>query len=118
MRLNRVINYLAQSALAPGQIVKFGNADGTVTQAVAAADNVIGIVTSPVAVAIGDRVDVARDGLPNVIFGGVVTRGDLLSSDANGHAITAVSPARIIGVAEVSAVANDIGEILIDYAKI
>jgi hypothetical protein len=118
MRLGRVITYIAQSALAYGQIVKFGNADGTVTAAVAAADAAIGIVVSNVAIAIGDHVDVARDSFPDVQYGAAVTRGDLLTSDANGHAITAVSPARVIGVAEVSAVAGDIGEMCIDYAKI
>jgi hypothetical protein len=134
VRLRTVISYIAQGALAPRQIVKFGTADGTVTASSAATDSTVGVVVSPSAVADGDRVEVARDGLPDVQFGGNVTRGDALTSDANGHAITAtrhqhvenvagayaqnastaVAPAdRIIGYAEVSAANGDVGEMLL-----
>ena len=58
-----------------------------------------------------------KSGIADVEFGGAVTRGAAVTSDANGKAVAAAPAAgsnvRIIGFAEVSAVAGDIGPILV-----
>ncbi len=82
----------------------------------------------------GDRVEVMVSGISNVVLGGTVTRGDFLTSDANGKGITATrhahtentaasytqnattSPAPpdfVIGVALESGVAGDIIGVLL-----
>ena len=109
------LNYDAGAAIAAHRIVKF-SADYTVEQGAAATDALIGIADQAAAAA-GDRVDVFRDGVVKVEYGGNVTRGDLLTSDANGMAVVAAPAAgsnvRIVGVAEISGVAGDIGLCLV-----
>ncbi len=121
-------NYIADAAIPANTLVKF-SADGHVVPAASATDSIIG-VSDNVAAAIGERVDVIRFGIAPVIYGGVVTRGDLLTTDANGNAVSVTrhthtentaaaytqnattstaSVVRIIGVAEESGVAADIG---------
>jgi hypothetical protein len=78
--------YLAGGTINPRRFVKF-SADGTVVQASAAADDVIGVAACPDAVASGERLDVYRDGLVPVDFGGTVTRGVRVMSDADGKAV-------------------------------
>lgn len=108
-------NYVAGGAVAKHRIVKFGAADGIVVTGAAATDALIGI-NAELDVAQGERVDVIRAGLPLVEYGGNVTRGAPLTSDATGRAITAAPAAgsnvRIVGFAEVNAVAGDIDRML------
>ena len=106
-------NYTATVAIGANLIVKFGATDGAVIPAAAATDASIGVTTSLPAAA-GERCDVIRSGIAEVIYGGNVTRGDALTSDANGKAIKVTAVAqRIIGFAEVSGVANDVGSLRI-----
>ena len=107
-------SYDAEAAITARRIVKFGAADYGVVQGAANTDALIGVADLG-ADAAGDRVDVHRGGLADVEYGGNVTRGDLLTTDGNGRAITAVAGAgvRAIGVAEVSGVLGDIGKVLI-----
>lgn len=109
--------YTADAAIAPYRIAKFGAADGNVAQGAAATDLLIGVVGRVAVAAAGDRVDVSRSGIREVEYGGAVARGDQLTSDANGKAITAAPTAganvRTIGTAEVSGVLGDIGSLLI-----
>lgn len=110
-------NHTADAAIAAYRIVKFGAADGNVAQAAAATDLSIGVTDRIAAAAAGDRIDVHRSGIVEVQYGGNVTRGQKLTSDANGKAIAA-APAQgvnnqIIGVAEVSGVDGDIGSMQI-----
>lgn len=104
-------NYLAGATINPYRIVKF-SADGTVIQGAAATDSLIGVVDIPAIAAATNRVDVVRDGFCQIEYGGTVTRGDLLTSDSVGRAVTA-APAtgvnnRTIGISEVSGVVGDI----------
>lgn len=112
--LNR--NYTAEGAIAPYRIVKPGSADGLAAQAGAAADALMGVCES-VGPADGERCDIRKAGIADVEYGGNVTRGGPLTSDADGKAVAAAPAAganvRIIGFAEVSAVAGDIGPALI-----
>jgi hypothetical protein len=109
-------NYTAGGAIAARRIVKPGAADGAVLQAAAATDALIGVCGS-IGPASGERVDVVKSGIAEVEFGGNVTRGDPLTSDGSGKAVTAApgagSNVRIIGYAEVSGVSGDIGDALI-----
>lgn len=110
--------YTAEAVIAPYRIVKFGAADGGVVQAAAAADKSIGVSGRLGAAAVGDRIDIERIGIVEVQYGAAVARGDLLMSDANGKAIVAAAAGganvRVIGVAEVSGVLDDIGSMCIE----
>lgn len=112
--LNR--NYTAGGAIAAFRIVKCGSNDGEVVQAAAATDFLMGVCES-VGPASGERCDIVKAGVADVEFGGTVTRGGPVTSDANGKAVAAAPGAgtnnRIIGFAEVSAVSGDIASILI-----
>lgn len=108
--------YLAAAILTSFRIVKHGAADGEVIMAAAAADKSIG-VTTEIASAAGETADIIKTGLANVEYGGAVTRGDPLTSDASGRAVVAAPAAganvRLIGYAEVSGVLGDIGQVAI-----
>lgn len=109
-------NYTAGAAITKYRLVKFGAADGAVLQGAAAANLVIGVAES-LDVASGDRIDVIRAGIAEVEYGGAVTRGDKLVSDASGKAVAAApaggSNVHVIGVAEVSGADGDIGSVFI-----
>ena len=55
----------------------------------------------------------ARAGIAAIEFGGNVARGALLTADADGKAVTAADGNRVIGIAEVSGAAGDIGQVLL-----
>lgn len=108
--------YTAPAAIAAYTIVKFGSNDGEVATATASTDLLIG-TTGRVAPAAGDRTDIVRTGIAEVVYGGTVTRGAKLTADASGRAIAAApaagTNAQIIGIAEVSGVVGDVGSMLI-----
>ncbi|MDP2786615.1 MAG: DUF2190 domain-containing protein [Pseudomonadota bacterium] len=110
-------NYTAGGAIAPCRIVKPHTADGQVVQAAAAADLLMGVSVELVAPASGERCDIVKSGVANIEFGGTVTRGGPVTSDASGKAVAAApvagSNVRIIGFAEISAVSGDIAPVLI-----
>jgi hypothetical protein len=112
--------YDAGGALTPYQIVKF-SADFTVVAAAAATDSLMG-VTTEIAAAQGERADVVHGGTPYVQLGGTVNAGDWLTSDANGHAITAApasgAVANVIGRARYGGVSGDVIEVLIALGQI
>lgn len=106
-------NGLAGAAINPYRIVKFSDADGKYIQAAAATDLLAG-VASYLAAADGERVDVCRIGIAEVEYGGTITRGQKLTADADGKAVAvSKSSDQVIGIAEVSGVAGDIGSALI-----
>jgi len=115
-------NMTASAAILPRRIVKFTATEGEVAEAAANTDLLLGVTGPRGAAAIGDRVDVYLDGIRDVEFGGVVTQGDFVTSDASGKAIAAAPAAGVnevvIGRAMVSAVAGDIGSILIQPGRI
>jgi hypothetical protein len=71
-----------------------------------------------VAPASGERTDIVHTGIADVEFGGTVTRGGPVTSDANGRAVAAAPAAgsnvRIIGFAVNSQVSGDIGPVLLE----
>lgn len=106
-----VKNYIAGAAVEPYRIVKF-SADLTVIHGAASTDALIGVSVATISVPSGQRVDVVKDGIAQVKLGGVVTRGDPITSDATGQGVAAAPGAgvnaRIIGFAEVSGANGDI----------
>lgn len=113
--------FTAETAVAPYRAVKHGTADTNVVQGAASTDALIG-VSGQLGVDAGKRVDVTLSDTAEIEFGGAVTRGDWLTSDANGKAITAAPAAgvntNVLGRAMVSGVAGDIGDILLAPGRI
>lgn len=105
-------NGVAGAAVEPFRIVKFGDADGKYVQSSSSADLHAGVSES-LGAAEGERLDVCRIGIAAVRYGGTVARGQKLTSDADGKAVVAKEGDQIIGTAEVSGVADDIGSVLI-----
>jgi hypothetical protein len=109
-------NFGAGGAIPARRFVKFGGDDDTVILATAPSDAIIGVSLDLDAVQ-GDRVDVALDGVAEVTIGGSTTRGDLLTADAQGRAVTAAPAAgvnvRTGGVATSSNVLGDFGAALV-----
>jgi hypothetical protein len=110
-------NRIASGAVGAYLIVKPGATAGTAAQAAAATDKVIG-VTTDVAAADGERMDVIHLGEGKVVAGAAFADGDQLMSDANGRAITAAAAAganvRTIGYArEAASAAGDICEMTV-----
>lgn len=115
MRTNPALPYTAGAAVLPRRIVKPGAADGAAIQAAGATDKLFGVSDSLGAAAAGDRLAVYQSGdAVEIDVGGNITRGDLITADANGKAIASAPAAgarqRVIGVANNSYVAGDVGE--------
>ncbi len=112
----RLKQYTAEAAVGANLIVKPGSTDDYVAQAAAATNLLMG-VSGNIAAGAGERIDIVKKGIADVIYGGTITRGDPITSDANGKAVTAAPAAganvRIIGFAEVSGVSGDIGSVRI-----
>lgn len=108
--------YIAAAAITKRRIVRHAAADNQVQLGSAATDLLIG-VTTEIDVAINEPVDVIREGLADVEYGGAVGRGQPLTSDATGRAVVAAPAAgsnvRLIGFAEVSGVLGDIGTVFV-----
>ena len=108
--------YTATTAIAAYSLVKFGANDGEVQLATAATDLIIGC-NDRIPAAIGDRTDIVRTGIVEVVYGASVTRGQELTADASGRAIPAAPAAgsnvTVIGIAEVSGVVGDVGSMFI-----
>lgn len=120
MNSGQIRNFLAATAaIAAYTIVKFDVLDGNIVPAAAAADLLMGVSTD-IPAAIGDRCDAQLDGICEVLYGGAVTRGQKLTSDASGRAVAAAPGAganvQIIGTAMVSGVLGDIGQIVISQS--
>ncbi|MBS4046180.1 MAG: DUF2190 family protein [Alphaproteobacteria bacterium] len=109
--------YIAAAAIAAFRICKPSGTSNEVVQAAAATDLSIGVTREVGAAAAGDTVDLVKSGLVDVEYGGNVTRGQELTSDADGKAIASAPGAgvnhRIIGIAEVAGAAGDIGKMMI-----
>ncbi|MBU0945514.1 MAG: DUF2190 family protein [Proteobacteria bacterium] len=115
-------NFTAGAPISPYRICKHGAADGAALQAAASTDAQFGVSDSLGATATGDRVDIFTMGVVEVEYGGAVTRGDNLTADADGKAVTAAPGAgvnaRTIGQARVAGVAGDIGEVQLSPGQI
>ena len=103
----------AGAPIEANRIVKFGADDLHIITAAAATDASIG-VTPLGATKAEDVCDFATEGLCTVEYGGTVTRGQPLTSDAEGRAVVASGAGnRVIGIAMVSGVTGDLGSVKI-----
>jgi hypothetical protein len=112
----------ATTAVTKRRLVKFGAADGTCVPAVDGAAFIIG-VAADIDTAVGERCSIHSIGnIADVEYGGTVARGDPLTSDASGRAVTAAPGAGansyIVGFAEVAGVIGDIGSAYICPGRI
>jgi hypothetical protein len=109
--------FTAGGTIGLNRVVIPGAADGAVVQAAAATGALIGVCRQPGGAVSGERCDVDVAGVTEVVAGGTITRGALLTSDANGAVIAATAAAgsnvRVIGIALVSAASGDIIPVLL-----
>ena len=110
---NKLKSYVAAGAIQPRRFVKFGASDGQVTTATAADGGVVIGISDVVGANDTARCDVFVADYADVEFGGAVTRGTPVTSDATGRAVAAAGGA-FCGVAMVSAVAGDIGSVKLE----
>lgn len=114
-------SFTAETAIAAYRIVKHGTADTNAIQATGVNDALIG-VSGQVAGDVGKRVDIILTDTTEVEYGGTVTRGDFLTSDASGRAVTSAPAAgtnnNVIGRAMVSGVVGDIGSVFLAPGRI
>ena len=96
-------SFIAEAAVLPYRVVKFGSAAGQVVQAAAATDALMGVADNLGQATAAARVDVVQTGIAEAEIGAGVTRGALLSVDSAGRVITAAASAganaRTIGIA-------------------
>jgi hypothetical protein len=85
------------AAVAPFRICKAG-ADGAVAQATAVGEKFQGVSDQNGSPA-GGRVEMHVEGVCPVEYGGNVSNGDFLTSDASGRAVTAVATNRYFAIA-------------------
>lgn len=114
--------YVAQGAIPARAIVKAGSADGTVAVATASTDAILGI-NERLAVADGDHVDIIHSGIAEVVAGGPIAYGDIVTAGNAGVAVTAAPAAgvnaRVGGMALQSALAaGDIIDTLLTPTRV
>lgn len=101
-------------------IAKFGADDDTLSQATASTEELVGVFQHTTTVA-GEEVRVMLDGITRVKLGGTVTRGGLLTSDANGKAVAIGAVAgtnyAVIGRALAGGAADDIIPMLLAQSR-
>lgn len=113
---------VAGAAILRRRILKYGSADGVYIQATGSTDFLVGVsddagdIPTPTA-ATPERVDCIDDGYALVDYGGTITRGQYVTSDANGKAIAAAPAngvnAYVVGQAQSSGSNGSVGSIKI-----
>jgi len=104
--------YTAAGEIPARTLVKHGANDGEAAVAGSASDALLG-VSADLATSAGRHVDVIRSGVTPVLYGATIVRGAALTANASGAAIPAKANDQIIGYAEVSGAAGDIGSIFV-----
>jgi len=106
------ISRAADGAIVAGAIVEVGTVAGSVKEANAATDTLIGVAHK--AAADLERLDVRVLGVAKVLGGGTVTEGDKVTTDGDGKGVTASSDAdHIIGVALEAGALDTLFEVLL-----
>lgn len=119
-------SYTASGSMTQWAFAKHSTAtDRTVLVAAAASDPIIGVCQDDATN--GQRTQIRTAGRTSIVYGGTVTRGDLLTSDSSGRAITytkatvftgtpyIVSGSPVYGVAEESGVVSERHMILLSF---
>lgn len=101
-------------------IAKPGADDDTFSQATASTEDLVGVFQH-ITTAAGEEIRLMLTGISKVKLGGTVTRGALLTSDANGKAVAIGAAAGTnyasIGRALASGVADDIIPVLLNPSR-
>ena len=101
-------------------IAKPGADDDTFSQATASTEDLVGVFQH-ITTAAGEEIRLMLTGISKVKLGGTVTRGALLTSDANGKAVAIGAVAGTnyasIGRALASGVADDIIPVLLNPSR-
>ena len=113
--------YTAAGTIDQYTIVTFGGSDNTVVEANGVTDSPVGVAYIPgvsgTQKVSGDRLEVVLSGVAEIRAGGTITRGALVTSDANGQALAAAPSAgvnnQVIGKALVSALSGDVFPVLL-----
>jgi len=118
IRNPRYVPMLAGAAITPNRLVKMGAADQTAILATGVTAALLGVSVQSVSYATGQTADIVTGGEYDVVAGGTVTRGDKITSDANGAGVTAAPAAGvnnfIVGTALDSAVSGDLFTVQIE----
>lgn len=85
-------SFLSAAAIQEYRLVMFGADDNTVATANGSAAEIIGVAQHETAAA-GEEIRVMLTGIAEVRLGGAVTRGQLITSDANGQGVAATQHA-------------------------
>jgi len=122
MHIGLVKTFTAGADIPANSLVKF-SADDTVVHAAAATDLIVGVCIQPSGAKNGERVDVQLDRIADVVVGtGGLTRGGLVTSDANGAAVAAAPTTgndnRVAGIAMKTANAGDIVGVLLSPGSV
>jgi len=114
-------NFLTGAATEPYRLVKM-TGEAEVQHASGSTDVIIGTTTELGTDGAGERQDVHVAGIVEVEYGGTVSRGDRVTSDADGKAVTAAPGtgvnAQVAGIALAGGVDGDIGAILLTQTQI
>ena len=103
----------APAAVAGHRLITLAAGDNTVATADAVSDPIIGVSTS-IGSQDNGRCDVVVAGITEAEIGGTVTKGDVLTTDASGRAVTSgAGTDRVLGIALADAVLDDIASVLI-----
>ncbi len=106
-------SYRADADVVKHRLVKAGAADTTIAQATAASSAIMGVADSLGGKA-GKVMDVITGGYASVEYGASITRGQPLTSDADGKAVVpTLGGQRIVGFAVTSGDSGDIGTVAI-----
>jgi hypothetical protein len=104
-------SFAGQGAIAACSVLIFGTADNTVALATGSTSKIIG-TSDNLDHTDGEMVDVEVRPMGEVKLGAAVTRGDRLTSNASGLAVTAAPAAGVnaqtFGIAAKSGVANEV----------
>ena len=118
----RIKNFTLESNVGQYRIGVFGSKDDTMVQASAVSDSLIGVCAQPGGATTGERADFVLTGIAEVEYGGTVTRGNDLTTDAQGRAVAAAPSSgvvnKLIGKAMESGVLGTIGSVLLNQSQI
>jgi hypothetical protein len=92
---SHIKNYIAEATINGYRIVKHGTSDGQALQAASVTDALMGISNRLGADAANNRVDVVKAGIAELEFGGNVTRGDPVTTNADGKGVKAIPGATV-----------------------
>lgn len=113
-----IVAMFAATAIASRRIVTFKDKDDSQVELANAKTDTIWGVSSDLDAAIGDPIDIVCSGSASVEYGDTIKAGQLLTSDAQGHAVPATAGNRTIGIAMQNGVVQDIGSVLISPSAI